>query len=201
MRVRCCSECAQAQGILLGKTEKSSGVTSKAALAAPRGFPKCREAELAFDPYVYHHVQRYLAHSNIVCLLFGILLCQTRPSQFVVSTYSSGPTGFGRCISYHSSAGLHVAFNECNKTDNQMKTKARSCHTAYLQPPSTEDSSMIEGDTKFANAEELKEWLLGQGVDEDDVVEAVDRLFAMKFNRPSRLFGITVRRSEEAHLH
>ena len=87
------------------------------------------------------------------------------------------------------------------KTDNPMKTKARSCHTAYLQPPSTEDSSMIEGDTKFANAEELKEWLLGQGVDEDDVVEAVDRLFAMKFNRPSRLFGITVRRSEEAHLH
>lgn len=155
----------------------------------------------AFDPYVYHHVQRYLAHSNIVCLLFGILLCQTRPSQFVVSTYSSVPTGFGRCISYHSSAGLHVAFNECNKTDNPMKTKARSCHTAYLQPPSTEDSSMIEGDTKFANAEELKEWLLGQGVDEDDVVEAVDRLFAMKFNRPSRLFGITVRRSEEAHLH
>ena len=47
-------------------------------------------------------------------------------------------------------------------------------------------------DEKFASKDDLQEWLKGRGVDEDDVAEAADKLFANRFNKPSRLLGITV---------
>ena len=48
-------------------------------------------------------------------------------------------------------------------------------------------------DKKFANKVELENWLKERGIDdEDDAVEAADKLFEKKFNKPSRLLGITI---------
>ena len=46
-------------------------------------------------------------------------------------------------------------------------------------------------DKKFSK-DELKDWLKSRGVDDDDAVEAADKLFEKKFNKPSRLLGITI---------
>ena len=45
--------------------------------------------------------------------------------------------------------------------------------------------------TKFANANELKAWLLEQCVDADDATHAAPLLFPKGYNRPSTLFNVT----------
>jgi hypothetical protein len=47
-------------------------------------------------------------------------------------------------------------------------------------------------DNKFESKDALEEWLKSRGVDEDDVGDAAEKLFAKGFNKPSRLLGITV---------
>ena len=47
-------------------------------------------------------------------------------------------------------------------------------------------------DKKLEDAEELKAWLIGKGVDADDAAEAADKFLLKGFNKPSRLLGITV---------
>lgn len=49
----------------------------------------------------------------------------------------------------------------------------------------------MNDDKKFASEHELEDWLKTRGVDEDDVAEAANKLFAKRFNRPSNLFGIS----------
>lgn len=44
----------------------------------------------------------------------------------------------------------------------------------------------------FDSKDELEDWLKRRGVDDDDVVEAANKLFEKEFNRPSRILGITV---------
>jgi hypothetical protein len=47
-------------------------------------------------------------------------------------------------------------------------------------------------DNKFESKDELGEWLKSRGVDEEDAAEAAEKLFLNKFNKPSRLLGISV---------
>ena len=46
-------------------------------------------------------------------------------------------------------------------------------------------------DNKFSK-DELEDWLKSRGVDDDDAVEAANKLFKKKFNKPSRLLGVTI---------
>ena len=50
----------------------------------------------------------------------------------------------------------------------------------------------MEKDIKFKSKDELEDWLKSRGVDDDDAVEAADKLFEKKFNKTSRLLGVTV---------
>ena len=50
----------------------------------------------------------------------------------------------------------------------------------------------MSDDKKFESKGELEAWLKSRGVDEEDVAEAAEKLFAKGFNKPSRLFGISV---------
>jgi NAD-dependent DNA ligase len=49
----------------------------------------------------------------------------------------------------------------------------------------------------FQDAATLEAWLKGRGVDDDDVGDAAFKLFASKFNKPSRLLGITIQELKE----
>ena len=51
-------------------------------------------------------------------------------------------------------------------------------------------------DRRFANKVELEDWLKSRGVDEEDVADAADALFAMGYKRPSTMLGITVQELE-----
>jgi hypothetical protein len=50
----------------------------------------------------------------------------------------------------------------------------------------------MSNDKKFESKDDLEAWLKLRGIDEDDVGEAAKKLSAKKFNKPSRLLGITV---------
>ncbi|KAL3928537.1 MAG: hypothetical protein SGBAC_012609 [Bacillariaceae sp.] len=52
---------------------------------------------------------------------------------------------------------------------------------------------MTDKDDKFKNADELKSWLITKGVDADDEEEesASQKLYSKKYNRPSKLDGIS----------
>ena len=50
---------------------------------------------------------------------------------------------------------------------------------------------MDEENKRFGNASDLKTWLQGRGLDEDDADEAAEKLFTRKFNKTSKLFGIS----------
>mmetsp|Transcript_26801 Transcript_26801/g.62844 ORF Transcript_26801/g.62844 Transcript_26801/m.62844 type:complete len:322 (-) Transcript_26801:269-1234(-) len=50
----------------------------------------------------------------------------------------------------------------------------------------------MEEDKKFKSKDELEDWLKSRGVDEDDVADAAEKLLANRFNRPSKLLGISV---------
>jgi NAD-dependent DNA ligase len=45
---------------------------------------------------------------------------------------------------------------------------------------------------KFESKDELEAWLERRGIDKNDVGEAAEKLFAKRFNKPSRLLGITI---------
>ena len=49
----------------------------------------------------------------------------------------------------------------------------------------------MEDDKKFRSKSELEEWLKARGIDEDDVRQAAETLFAHGFNKPSTLWGIS----------
>jgi hypothetical protein len=46
-------------------------------------------------------------------------------------------------------------------------------------------------DNKFESKDELEEWLKSRGVDEDDVGDAAEKLFAKHYTRPSMLLDIS----------
>mmetsp|Transcript_13595 Transcript_13595/g.29850 ORF Transcript_13595/g.29850 Transcript_13595/m.29850 type:complete len:315 (+) Transcript_13595:94-1038(+) len=50
---------------------------------------------------------------------------------------------------------------------------------------------MEDDDKKFRSKSELEEWLKARGIDEDDVRQAAETLFAHGFNKPSTLWGIS----------
>ena len=50
----------------------------------------------------------------------------------------------------------------------------------------------MDGNVKFKTIEELREWLEGRGVDEDDVDAAATALFTKGFNKRTKLLGISI---------
>ena len=55
----------------------------------------------------------------------------------------------------------------------------------------------MSNDKKFESKDELETWLKGRGVDEDDVGAVAEKLFAGKYNKPSKLLGITIQELEK----
>jgi len=88
--------------------------------------------------------------------------------------------------------GDATAMHLFNKLKEQQQQQQQQQHTVTYSNNDNSTSMSADEDKKFDNKEELKDWLKTRGVDEDDVAEAAEKLFARGFNKPSKLLGITV---------
>eukprot|EP00523_Entomoneis_sp_CCMP467_P012664 CAMPEP_0168788318 /NCGR_PEP_ID=MMETSP0725-20121227/12269_1 /TAXON_ID=265536 /ORGANISM="Amphiprora sp., Strain CCMP467" /LENGTH=171 /DNA_ID=CAMNT_0008838581 /DNA_START=277 /DNA_END=790 /DNA_ORIENTATION=+ len=87
-----------------------------------------------------------------------------------------------------------VSWKEIRETYGLTLPELVALSSLYQYNSNNDNSTTMSADKdkKFENKEELKDWLKTRGVDEDDVAEAAEKLFARGFNKPSKLLGITV---------